>query len=147
MHRLPIDKEIRKKEKKKILKREKKNQREIVREDPLEEKDNVDHYERERVSFRVDLQKEDLCAGHTFRNATEDKDLHCFYAHNDSPWLKLAPIKVELKSFDPYVAVFRELMLPHECDSITEYLGPLLGPPPGRMSNKGAAKNDWTMKK
>ena len=29
------------------------------------------------------------------QNASEDKDLKCFYAHNNSPWLKLAPIKIE----------------------------------------------------
>lgn len=82
-----------------------------------------------------------------FQNETELKDLRCFYADNGSPWLKLGPIKLELQSFVPYVAVIRELLYPHECDGITDYLGPLLGQPPGRMSGGRSPKNDWTMKK
>ena len=50
-----------------------------------------------------------------------------------------------MKSFEPYIAVLRELMYPNECDEITEYLGPYLGEPPGRMANGN--RNDWTMKK
>ena len=44
------------------------------------------------------------------------------------------------------MAVLRELLYPHECDNITQFLGPLLGTPPGRMKG-GLGKNDWTMKK
>ena len=79
------------------------------------------------------------------QNASEDKDLKCFYGHNEKAWLKLGPIKIEMKSFEPYIAVLRELMYPNECDEITEYLGPYLGEPPGRMANGN--RNDWTMKK
>ena len=81
------------------------------------------------------------------QNASEDKDLKCFYAHNNSPWLKLAPIKIDMQNHEPYVAVLRELMYTHECDGITIYLGNHLGSPPGRMKKKGGGKNDWTMKK
>ena len=80
------------------------------------------------------------------QNASEDKDLKCFYAHNNSPWLRLAPIKVDMQNHEPYVAVLRELMYTHECDGITNYLGSYLGSPPGRMKAKGGGKNDWTMK-
>ena len=83
-----------------------------------------------------------------FQNASEDKDLKCFYGHNDSPWLKLAPLKIDIQNHEPYIAVLRELMYPHECDGITNFLGDHLGPPPGRMKLKnGGTKNDWTMKK
>ena len=65
-----------------------------------------------------------------------------------SSWLRLAPLKLELRSREPYLAVLRELMFDHECDNITAYLGPLLGFPPGRMGGaKNMFKNDWTMKK
>jgi hypothetical protein len=37
----------------------------------------------------------------------EDKDLYCFYGHNHSPWLRLGPMRMELKNFDPYIAVIR----------------------------------------
>ena len=80
------------------------------------------------------------------QSANETKDLKCFFAHAGSPWLRLGPMKIELQSKQPYVAVIRELMYSHECDEITKFLGPLLGPPPGRMKG-GSGKNDWTMKK
>ena len=106
-----------------------------------------DHYAAEQHQFRTDIQKEFLCTGKTFRNETEMKDLKCFYADNNSPWLKLGPIKIDLQNFEPYVAVIRELMYPHECDEVTQFLGPYLGPPPGRMSGGTRGGNDWTMKK
>lgn len=77
----------------------------------------------------------------------EEADLKCFFAHSGSSWLRLAPIKVEMKNKEPYLVVLRELMYPHECDNITAFLGPRLGFPPGRMSSKNRGKNDWTMKK
>ncbi len=75
--------------------------------------------------------------------------MKCAYASPPwSPWLRLAPLKLELRSREPYLAVLRELMFDHECDNITAYLGPLLGFPPGRMGGaKNMFKNDWTMKK
>lgn len=75
------------------------------------------------------------------------KDLKCFYGHNESPWLKLGPLKIEIQNFEPYIAVIRELMFSHECDDITKSLSPFLGKPPGSMSAKKTGKNDWTMKK
>jgi hypothetical protein len=60
----------------------------------------------------------------------------------------LGPIKIEMKNKHPYLVVLRELMYSHECDGITEFLSPFLGPPPGAMTKKrGVTKNDWTMKK
>ena len=163
------------KEAKKIAKREKKNRGVIIREDKLENamggrggRKNDDHYRLDEQTFRTDLQKELLCTGNTFRvlylentnvwlladfrdiffqSFNETKDLKCFFAHADSPWLRLGPMKIELQSKDPYMAVIRELMFPHECDGITRFLGPYLGPPPGRMKGGKAGKNDWTMKK
>lgn len=82
-----------------------------------------------------------------FQNETELKDLKCFYADNDSPWLKLGPMKIEMQNLKPYLVVIRELMYPNECDEITKFLAPFLGQPPGRMNRKQAGKNDWTMKK
>ncbi len=51
-----------------------------------------------------------------------------------------------MKNFNPYIAVIRQLMYPHECESVTKFLGPTLDFPPGRMNTR-AKKNDWTMKK
>ena len=55
-------------------------------------------------------------------------------------------MKLEFNSFDPFHVVIKELLFPHECDNITEVLGPMLDFPPGRMHFK-SKKNDWTMKK
>ena len=55
-------------------------------------------------------------------------------------------MRLELKNRDPYVAVIRQLLFPHECTNVTKFLGPTLDFPPGRMSGK-ATRNDWTMKK
>ena len=43
--------------------------------------------------------------------------------------------------------IFRNLLYENECDDVTRFLAPKLGFPPGRMSGKPAAQNDWTMKK
>ena len=137
------------KEVKNIKKRLKKNKSKITRVDNIEDPYGMkksDHYQLEEHNFRIDLQKELLCTGKTFRNESELKDLKCFYAHNNSPWLKLGPVKIELQNYQPYVAVIRELMFANECDEITQYLGDYLGAPPGRMSGRAGAKNDWTMK-
>ena len=128
----------------------------------------VDHYELELHQYQMDRQKELLCTGKTFRvsqimktffvilkflnllfyfqNASETKDLKCFYGHNNSPWLRLGPIKLEVQNKSPYIAVLREILFSHECDNITSFLSPFLGTPPGRMKG-GTGKNDWTMKK
>ena len=147
----PLGNKLSKTQVKEIKKRLKKNKSKITREDKIEDPYGMrksDHYEQEENNFRIDLQKELLCTGKTFRNETELKELKCFYAHNDSPWLRLGPVKIEMQNFEPYVAVIRELMFSNECDEITEYLGPLLGAPPGRMSGGAKTiKNDWTMKK
>lgn len=147
----PVGNTLSKKEIKKIAKNEKKlAQTKLIREDKVEDPYTgshlVDHYVAEEHNFKIDYQKEMLCAGQPFRNASEDKDLKCFYAHNNSPWLRLAPIKIDMQNHEPYIAVIRELMYTHECDGITNFLGKHLGSPPGRMKAKGAVKNDWTMK-
>ena len=60
--------------------------------------------------------------------------------------MALGPIKMEIRNKAPYLAVLKEVLYPHECDNITDFLTPWLGAPPGRM-NPRAAKNDWTMMK
>ena len=72
--------------------------------------------------------------------------LRCFYSHSYSDWLRLAPFKIEVNSYDPFHAVVKNLMFENECDEIKDYLGPRLNFPPGRMNTK-SRKNDWTMKK
>ncbi len=82
----------------------------------------------------------------SFQDPKTIADLKCFYGHNNSPWLRLAPFQVEENSKDPHHVTIRNLLFDNECDNITEFLGPFLDFPPGRM-NFRSAKNDWTMKK
>jgi hypothetical protein len=48
-----------------IAKREKRNTKEIIRTEP--DATEKDHYKNEEAIFAVDLQKEILCTGKTFR--------------------------------------------------------------------------------
>ena len=100
-------------------------------------------YATSQEELQVAMEK--LCSGRQIRDPEEDKDLRSFYAHNNSPWLRLGPMKVEVRNKKPYLAVLRGLLYDHECDKITKFLGPTLNFPPGRMSGK--KRNDWTMKK
>ena len=93
-----------------------------------------------------ELQKDDLCRGKEIRPMEEVGKFKCFYGHNGSPWLYLGPFKIEENSLDPYHVTIHDLFYHHECDNVTQFLGPLLDFPPGRM-NARTKKNDWTMKK
>jgi len=53
---------------------------------------------------------------------------------------------MEVNAHDPFHVTLKELLFDGECDDITQFLGPKLDFPPGRMET-GARKNDWTMKK
>ena len=59
--------------------------------------------------------------------------MKCFYGHNDSPWLKIGPFKIEENALDPYHVTILELLYEHECNDITEFLGPMLNFPPGKI--------------
>ena len=72
--------------------------------------------------------------------------LKCFYGKSESKWLSLGPFKIEENSHDPQHVTIHNILFEHECDKITEFLGPMLNFPPGRMNSR-KMKNDWTMKK
>ena len=55
-------------------------------------------------------------------------------------------MKIQLNSKDPPHVTIKEFLYERECNETTNYLGPLLDFPPGRMNSK-KKKNDWTMKK
>lgn len=143
-HEKPVDPKLRKKKK---FKKKLSSYYEIK--DPIyldeEEAKGTRKKDDPDLKHKSDLQKELLCTGVTFRKPEDDKDLRCFYGSNGSPWLRLAPLKVEVRNHEPYVAVLKELMFHHECDNITRFLGPHLDFPPGRMNPRNNV-NDWTMK-
>ena len=55
------------------------------------------------------------------------------------------PFKIEENSHDPYHVIIHDMLYDNECDKITQFLGPMLDFPPGRMNGR-KSKNDWTMK-
>ena len=102
-----------------------------------------------RIASEFDKFKEQvgdqLCRGKDLRDPMVTAKHKCFYAHSNSDWLKLGPIKVEINSYDPFHATIRNLLFDHECDQMTQFLAPQLDFPPGRMVSR-SLKNDWTMK-
>lgn len=115
-------------------------------EDPiLTEKDYNEMHKKAQNLGKTGIQTDLLCSGYEFRSKEQEKDLRCFYADNGDYWLKLGPVKTELMNRDPWIVVFRELLFSNECDNVTEFLGPTLNFPPGRMV-RSSSTNDWTMK-
>eukprot|EP00095_Tigriopus_kingsejongensis_P006819 maker-scaffold82_size396747-snap-gene-1.16 protein:Tk06819 transcript:maker-scaffold82_size396747-snap-gene-1.16-mRNA-1 annotation:"hypothetical protein DAPPUDRAFT_308081" len=144
-HQKPFDTKLRKK---------KKFKKEFKLEDEILGRQKLDYYLSEsekqsemaqKFNFISEVHKDDLCRGKQLRTDAEMSQLYCLYAHGDSAWLRLGPIKMEYNSFDPNHVTLRGILFDHECDDITQYLGPKLDFPPGRMNHK-SKKNDWTMK-
>lgn len=97
------------------------------------------------VTNAIEKQKDQLCRGQELRPLSEVSRFKCFYGHGGSKWLRLGPFRIEENSLDPYHVTIHELLYDHECNNITQFLGPMLDFPPGRMRSK-SAQNDWTMK-
>ena len=56
-------------------------------------------------------------------------------------------MKIEVNADDPFHVTIKDLLFDHECNAITNLLGPRLHFPPGKMDATSPKKNDWTMKK
>jgi hypothetical protein len=144
-HKKPFDEKLRKKKK---YKKEEDLPMILDRDtfEKLESKADKDSHTAGLIKSISEKQKDDLCRGKEIRPMEVVSKLKCFYGHGGSPWLYIAPFKIEENSLDPHHVTIHNLLFEHECDNITEFLGPRLGFPPGRMRH-GSAKNDWTMKK
>ena len=129
-HKIPFDEKLKKKKK---FKRPKELPLILGREKNMEiqEKAKNDNKVALFIKNVSEKQKDDLCRGKEIRLLDEVAKLKCFYGHNSSPWLKLGPFKVEENSQDPYHVTIHELLYDHECDNITQFLGPMLDFPPG----------------
>ncbi|KAK0411565.1 hypothetical protein QR680_005721 [Steinernema hermaphroditum] len=68
---------------------------------------------------------EALCRGETTVNATQAAKLHC-YLKRDRPFLKIAPIKVEIVRFDPLAVLFKEVISDHEISVVQQLATPKL---------------------
>lgn len=144
-HQLPFDKKLRKKKK---FKKAFQLEDEILDRTKLNEywdKSSGNSEILRKMNFISEVQKDELCRGKQLRSDAEMSKLYCIYAHGNSPWLRLGPIRMEYNSLDPNHVTLRGILFDHECDDITRFLGPKLDFPPGRMNFK-SKKNDWTMK-
>uniref|UniRef100_A0A1I7Y5P8 procollagen-proline 4-dioxygenase n=1 Tax=Steinernema glaseri TaxID=37863 RepID=A0A1I7Y5P8_9BILA len=68
---------------------------------------------------------EALCRGETKMNASEEAKLYC-YLKMDRPFLKLAPIKVEIVRFDPLAVLFKEVISDYEISVVQQLATPKL---------------------
>lgn len=74
----------------------------------------------ERVRYNDILERdsfEKLCRGEFNINATEASKTYC-YLKKDRPYLKLAPIKVEIVRYNPLVVIFRNVISNEEIEVV-----------------------------
>lgn len=72
---------------------------------------------------------EALFRGDAQQSAEELSDLHCKYVTNKSPFLKIAPLKLEEVSIDPFIVVYHDAMYDAEIELIKKYAEPKVGFP------------------
>lgn len=107
---VPVDKELAKKKKyKKLVKKSKKAKVSKIKQYfPLfDEKLDTDKDWKDNNLF--------VCKeGEKWRPPEMDKNLKCYFLNHGDAYLKLGPFKVEEKSQDPFVMIFKDFMSPNE---------------------------------
>ena len=53
------------------------------------------------------------------QTAQQKAHLRCYYSSSNSDWLKVAPLKFQINSYDPFHITIKQLIFDHECDEIT----------------------------
>ena len=66
---------------------------------------------------------EKLCRGEFTPNTTMESEVYCYYKQ-DRPFLKLAPIKVEIVRFDPLAVIFHQVISDYEISVVKELATP-----------------------
>lgn len=102
-------------------------------EDMLDEEENQDlndlpPLKNERdlkydITEREDFEK--LCRGEFTPNITMESQTYC-YLKRDKPFLKLAPIKVEIVRYEPLVVIFHQVISDYEISVVKELATPRL---------------------
>lgn len=77
-----------------------------------------------------------------FQNVQQIAQLYCRYVHNDSPWLRIGPLKGEIHSLQPYLIVIHDMLTEDQCNEVINFMGTTLVTPP--LPNKSVKK--WTLK-
>uniref|UniRef100_A0A182QBT0 procollagen-proline 4-dioxygenase n=1 Tax=Anopheles farauti TaxID=69004 RepID=A0A182QBT0_9DIPT len=67
-----------------------------------------------------------LCRGDYQRPLKELANLRCRYEHRRTPFLRIAPLKLEELSHDPYIVVYHEVISTKEIDTVLTISKPLL---------------------
>ncbi|XP_035902832.1 prolyl 4-hydroxylase subunit alpha-1-like [Anopheles stephensi] len=67
-----------------------------------------------------------LCRGDYQRSAEELAKLSCRYEHNRTPFLRIAPLKLEELNHDPFIVVYHEVLYDKEIDTLLTISKPLL---------------------
>ena len=70
------------------------------------------------VFLRSRIQK--LCNGKYDRDAKLEKDLRCFWLHQNNPYLKLAPFKLEVQHHKPEIAIIHDFASSNELKIVKE---------------------------
>lgn len=68
---------------------------------------------------------EKLCRGEFERNLTMESEVYCYYKA-DRPYLKLAPIKVEIIRFEPLAVIFHQVISDYEMSIVKQLATPRL---------------------
>nr|XP_045611043.1 prolyl 4-hydroxylase subunit alpha-3-like [Procambarus clarkii]XP_045611044.1 prolyl 4-hydroxylase subunit alpha-3-like [Procambarus clarkii] len=93
-------------------------------------------------------QVEMLCRGVELRTSVIKCELHCRYMSNSSPWLLLAPFKVEQLSLDPYITLIYEVLSPREAAEVKERASSQLHTSYTARKGSGhdAPSSEWSLK-
>lgn len=69
-------------------------------------------------------QYEKLCRGENVRDAKLLSQLKCRYVTNKSPFLKIAPLKLEEASLKPYIVIYHDVIYDREIELIKQMAKP-----------------------
>ncbi|XP_049300702.1 prolyl 4-hydroxylase subunit alpha-1-like isoform X2 [Anopheles funestus] len=67
-----------------------------------------------------------LCRGDYQRSTKEVAKLRCRYEHNRTPFLRIAPLKLEELNHDPFIVVYHEVLYAKEIATLLDIAKPLL---------------------
>ncbi|XP_055381324.1 prolyl 4-hydroxylase subunit alpha-1-like [Condylostylus longicornis] len=60
------------------------------------------------------------CTGQLKKSPSEERKLFCKYEKNNHPFLMLAPLKLEILNFSPYLVIFHEVLYDSEIEMLKE---------------------------
>lgn len=108
---------------------------------PIDFRRNIPRVVNERPADNLENNErsiyEALCRNEVPRSVKETSKLYCYYKM-DRPYLRLAPIKVDIQRFNPLAVVFRDVINDDEIDRIKDLASPKLARATVQNSQTGA---------